>query len=88
MSKLKEQPLGRVTITLPAKLLEQMEVRIEAGMYAGVSEWIRHAIREQLQREQTPLERLLAEEPRLEASLAQASRGETSPLDLSKLKRS
>mgnify|MGYP001377335779 CR=1 FL=1 len=82
MTKKKTEPLGRVTMTLPRKLLDEVENRIETGMYASVSEWIRHAIREQLNREERTLHAILRDNPRAENSLRQALAGEGRELDL------
>jgi antitoxin ParD1/3/4 len=73
--------LERISITLPASLAREVEGRIEAGHYASASEWIRHAIREQLRREADPFQRLTASDPRVIESLELARRGNSKPLD-------
>ncbi len=75
--------LERITITMPSKLAEQVQSRVERGGYASVSEWIRYAIREQLGRERGPMAKIAEEDPRLLESLLQAKRGDHAPLDLS-----
>jgi len=55
---------------------------MEAGMFASFSEWVRHAIREQLQREQSPFEKLVEQDPRVLESLAQLERNEVTDVDI------
>lgn len=71
--------LERVTITVPSELLRMVESKVNRGTYASTSEWIRHAMREQLARELPSLEELMASDPRIAESIEQARRGEGGP---------
>lgn len=74
--------LERLTVTLPKSLLEAVEERLIEGHYATATEWIRHAIREQLSREKSPMEQLIERDPRVLESLEQARRGEIVEFDI------
>lgn len=73
--------LERVTITLPKGLVTQMEHRVATQMFASLSEWIRYAIREQLQRDQAPLQLTGEEQARLQASVRQVKAGKHSKFE-------
>jgi len=76
--------LNRLTITVPSGLVSQIDMQLEKGEFASVSEWIRHAIREQLKREEDTLERLFAENPKARESWNDLLAGRTKPVDLSR----
>ncbi|MBX3111232.1 MAG: hypothetical protein KF857_04420 [Fimbriimonadaceae bacterium] len=69
---------------MPSGLVSQIDMQLEKGEFASVSEWIRHAIREQLKREEDTLERLFAENPKARESWNDLLAGRTKPVDLSR----
>jgi Arc/MetJ-type ribon-helix-helix transcriptional regulator len=74
--------LERITITLPQNLVREVEDRIAAGHYATTTEWVRHAIREQLRREKSPMDLLIEKDDRVAKSLQQAREGQSVDIDL------
>jgi len=67
--------------------MDEIEARIKSGYFATVSEWIRHAIREQLLRESQSGDSLLESDPRVAQSILQAREGKGKPLDFERLKQ-
>ncbi len=63
-----------------------VEHRMQSDGYASVSEWIRHAIREQLKREMSPSDPSPDDDPRVEKSLSQFRAGDVREIDLSKFR--
>jgi len=61
-----------------------VEHRMKSDGYASVSEWIRHAIREQLKREMSSSDPSPDDDPRVEKSLEQFRSGTVKDIDLSK----
>ncbi|HWD39195.1 MAG TPA: ribbon-helix-helix domain-containing protein [Fimbriimonas sp.] len=85
MNKSQAAKLERLTITLPIKLITDIEGILAKGTYATATEWIRHAIREQLARDLSPMEALLEREPGVAESLSEAREGRSVQVDLDEL---
>lgn len=70
--------LEKLSITLPAEMVDQIKARIDEGAYGSTSEVIREALRLWREREEERRERLEAIRARLEKS---AQSGPDIPLD-------
>jgi Arc/MetJ-type ribon-helix-helix transcriptional regulator len=75
-----EKELERITITVPRRMAEEIALRVDYGTFASVSEWIRHAMREQLARDGERLDELIRRKPEIEESLNDALAGRVTRL--------
>ena len=80
----KEQSIERITITVPRRMAEEIALRVDFGTYASVSEWIRHAMREQLARDEDRLDEIIRRKPEIEESLNDAVAGRVKRLQRTK----
>lgn len=79
-----DKDLERITITVPRRMAEEIALRVDFGTYASVSEWIRHAMREQLARDEDRLDELIRRKPEIEESLNDAVAGRVKRLQRTK----
>ncbi len=79
--------LERITITVPQTLIAQIEQKIEHGGYASLSEWIRFAIREQLERETTSADQFFAEDKIAREAWENSRTTEGTPYDKEKWRK-
>jgi len=76
-----QQKMERITVTVPNNMLDQVQQLLVRDGYQNLSEWVRHAIRQQIARDRSPLEKLIMNDPRMLDSLKQAERGVVHELD-------
>lgn len=75
-----------MNISLTPELEEQVQKRVQSGLYASASEVIREALRLLQQREQDREAKIADLRKALDPAIAEFERGEGAPLDIESIK--